>query len=449
MIDKKDIHEYIENEKGLKYVALYENETAEAITKSYDVISLGDELYTYKNGVYIPDLKDDEMIKTLTSLTFPKFATKTKLFNIITLIKIKCNKNFEELNDYPEHWVNFQNGVFNPIDTKLYKHDPKHLAMNQIPHGLDRKHLNAELSKIKTFNKFITSTIPNADDREMLFQFMAYCFTRSMKAQKALFIVGEANTGKSVLLRLIEKMIGYNNVSNIELQELSKQFNASGLLGKLVNVHGDLTSTALKDTSTFKNVTGEDSLRVEKKYKEAITIRPYAKFIYSMNRIPKQIDEQSEGFYRRLLILRIPKRGDEIFNLEEELEKEIPYIMGFLMNKLNHVVQHGYDLFESPNSIEEVRRLKELSDSVEAFLNECVIFIDEARELKTEVYSKYNDYCIEYGRKPLNKSNFYNELREMGVKEVKSYGYRYLDRVSFLKESARHDRKDNIIPFTE
>ena len=73
---------------------------------------------------------------------------------------------------------------------------------------------------------------------------------------------------------------------------------------------------------------GEDSISGEAKKKDIFSFRSYAKLIFSANELPIVKSERTNGFYRRLLVLKIdklPKNDDMDFF--RQLSKEIDYFI--------------------------------------------------------------------------------------------------------------------------
>ena len=125
------------------------------------------------------------------------------------------------------------------------------------------------------------------------------------KAQKSFVFVGAPNAGKSTLLSVAQEiLLGSENVSNIPWQSLGDRFNKAELFGKLANIFADLPSKAIDDGGMFKALTGEDYITAERKNKDPFSFRPYARLLFSCNEIPKNYSDRSDGFYRRLIIIR-------------------------------------------------------------------------------------------------------------------------------------------------
>ena len=135
----------------------------------------------------------------------------------------------------------------------MIPHDPKFRATNQIPHVYDPEG-QLKGTAVQEWLMFIGNT---PEDIEMLCQFSGLCLTRDTRQQKFLILNGGGGTGKSTVIRMIEKMIGTENISNISLNQLTQRFQAFGLMGKLLNSCADLEIDALSDTSILKKALGE------------------------------------------------------------------------------------------------------------------------------------------------------------------------------------------------
>ena len=91
-------------------------------------------------------------------------------------------------------------------------------------------------------------------------------------AKKAILLLGAGGNGKSTYLSLIVRFLGKINVATIPLHRLEvDKFSVSRLVGKLANICADLPSEHLAGTSTFKALTGGDTLSAEYKFKDSLT----------------------------------------------------------------------------------------------------------------------------------------------------------------------------------
>lgn len=391
------------------------------------------ELYIYQNGCYFPD-QDGIRIKARISALIPEqFVTYRNLNAIYNLLieQQDIQKCFEEVNDYPPWWINFQNGMFDVMEGKLHKHRPEYFAINQIPHILDmevRKRLEEAGRETETF---LREAIPEADDRCMLWEYIGYSMTIDTRFQKMLIIQGVGGTGKSKVINMAQNIIGSRNYSNISLHDLNQKFYPSLLYGKLLNTCADISSDALLAVDNIKKATGEDVMIYEKKGKDPQSFHSYAKLIFSANKIPLNLDEKSNAFYRRLLILKmdkVPKKKD--MDLGERLEHETGYQIWMAVGALKKLYKDGAFL-ESVGSSELVEELYREADTVKAFADECLEKENGSKINRSLMYEKYVEFCKNCGRKYHSPNPFYKSMSEKGFQDGRNAKERYFKDVTF------------------
>lgn len=400
-----------------------------------DLFILGGIPYIYDHGVYIADLNGSRLRTMIRDKIIPRFIKSTTIKRIYDLFIYDADlqTKAEELNCYPVEWINFRNGFYDPVTKKLIPHDPKYRAVNQIPFEYDP---DGQL-KGSAVTEWLDQICEDPEDREMLLQFAGLCLTRDTRQQKFLILNGEGGTGKSTVIRMIDKMVGSDNISNISLNQLTQRFAAFGLMGKLLNSCADLEIDALSDVSTLKKVLGEDALAAEAKGKDAISFRSYAKLIFSANELPIVKAEKTNGFYRRLLILtmnRVPDKQDPTFF--DKLSAEIEDFLRLSVQALERMYEGGR-ITESSGSVEAVKRLRNDSDTVEAFLSEKVVRSPDGRIKKPDIYRAYEAFCRDLERQSLTKQNFYRAMRTKGFSEVKSNGVIFYRGITFEENTLK------------
>lgn len=436
--DLSQFHHF--NDKGLP-TSVYDFRIYEYLSQRGDIFILGSVPYMYRGGVYRGDVSGANLKTEIRKLIYPELVKSTTIERVYRLFLSEkdIQVSYEDLNRYPQHWINFKNGFYDPLAQKMIPHDPKYRAINQIPHEY---HPEAQLTgeEVERWLEFI---VPQPDDREMLLQYMGYCLTRDTRQQKFMILYGSGGSGKSTVIKMIETMIGAQNISNISLKELSQRFASYGLLGKTLNSCADLEVSALEDTSVIKKILGEDSLRGEPKGKQDIYFKNYAKLIFSTNELPLVISEKTNGFYRRLLILNMTrqpehKRADYLDLLKGELD----YLIRLSVKALERMYQAGL-ITESAGSVEAVQSLRNDSDTVEAWISEECSRVKEAKEERGKLYQKYVSYCDSTDRTSLSRNNFYRSLRMKDFREKMSMGIRYFEGISLEKSALKSALDDD------
>lgn len=377
---------------------------------------MGRELYIYRDGCYYLD-QDGIKVKAVVSKLIPeKFITFRCLSAVYNLLieQQELQKSLEELNAYPPWWINFKNGMFDVREGKLRKHKPEYLSINQIPHVLDmeiRKNLD---EAGKNTSRFLNDAMPDHTDQLTLWQYIGYSMTRDTRFQRFMIIRGIGGTGKSKVINLIQDIVGPANCSGISLQALNERFYPSMLQGMLLNACADISSDALMQVDNIKKATGEDVMICERKGRDPVPFRSYAKLIFSANKIPLNLDEKSNAFYRRLLILEMnqkPTKKD--LELGEKLQAEIGYSIWMAVGALKKLYTDG-EFTESAGAKERVEELYREADTVKAFVDECLERQQGSKISRTLLYDKYKEYCENCGRKYHSPKPFFKNLEEKG-----------------------------------
>jgi P4 family phage/plasmid primase-like protien len=402
---------------------VYDSRVADYIIANQSIMIIAGVTYLYrKSGVYQKDNKKGTLLSSLIeSLIIKDLVTAQRIKKIreLILLKNQLQVDIEEVNLYPKTWVNFKNGMVDIETGEIHPHSPQYRSINQIPHNYRP---NLDISK-SVFNKFIQSRIPDEENQKMLYEFMGYCLLKEVVFLKFLVFCGTGDTGKSTIINFISNIVGKENLSNLPLQEMCSRFSPAYLLHKQLNACGDIPETAITDSSMIKQLFGDDEIKGEYKGGEIFFFKNTAKFLFSCNTFPLVVDEKTNGFYRRLMIIEFDNQGDFIPNLYERLreEEEIEIVISHVIEGVKSAFKRG-KIYESGASLGAVSRLRKDSDSVAAFLDECIERKADGRIKRPDLYACYEQYCREEERIPLGKKGFFRDLRSKGIKETKNQG---------------------------
>ena len=410
----------ISKKSGEPYEILDDKIANYLINKQLKIIVLNGIPYLYQNGYYMRD-EDGKILKAhIKALIWPELVTIGRINRVYNLIlaDYRLSKRNEDINNYPAHWVNFKNGMYDVINKALLPHDPKYLAVNQIPHDFtpDAKY------KGPVVDEFLKGLFPDDGDREMFLAYAGYCMTIDTRIQKFMIIVGIPGSGKSTAINLLIDAIGSNNTSCVTLQDLNERFTPTELLGKLLNACADLPKKALDQVDAIKRITGEDLVKGEYKGGKVFAFRSYAKLIFSANEMPVNLDEKSEAFYRRILAIEVLEKGKPIPDLKNGLNLCMPGFINECMAALNRLYSSGKEI-DSANSKKLVHNFHRESDSVQSFLDDCIDFVSEEKIERKKLYEAYEKYCLFNDWATLSNRAFFRNLRGKGLREHRStYG---------------------------
>ena len=213
--------------------------------------------------------------------------------------------------------------------------------------------------------------------------------------------------------RQLQNAAGQENVSNVSWQALNERFKTAELFGKLANIFADLPTKNIDDNGIFKALVGEDYLTVEKKNKNPFSFQSTARLLFSCNNIPKNYGDRSEGFYRRLIIIRfdhaVPEDKKDV-NLLDKLRQEADGIFLFALEGLKRLMTNHYRFSETEANKAELQQYREDSDSVLSFMKDCCEIGVDYSCGSTELFNAYKEYCEESGLRPYSHKKFIQQL---------------------------------------
>ncbi len=377
-----------------------------------DVFVLGGECYQYRDGVYVE--ASSHVRNTIKDMILvDNLITQNRIMECFRLIcdDTRLQRSSAELNR-DKNLINFQNGVWDIQQRKLLPHDSKYLQTLQIPHSVEEYKPFVET---RLYDFFMKTKLPK-EDIKMLLKYMAYCLTLDYGLKTFMILCGQSNTGKSVLIRFFETLIGKVNVSSLSMHELNMRFYPSQLYNRLLNSCADNSSLPLSSIENLKKITGGDQIMHEKKGKEPFFFVPFCKLIFSFNQLPLQLEEKSNAFYKRMRILFMNTElfldNDYVNDLcsDEGVTEIIPYLLKLLPVR---------EIPRTSSSDKYVESLRQDSDSIHAFIaKKCKIGENYTID-KSTLYEAYCRFCIDNGRESSKKHSFMRNIRAQGVKEIR------------------------------
>lgn len=390
---------------GLRFISgLLANHLAEQVNAFYGAGSY----FRYEGGVYRPS-EDLWAAAKVREHMLPRYASMQAINDTVGQWRMLIQKPVREIN-CNAFILNLQNGLYNALDDSFKAHTPDYISTVQIGASYEPG------AACPRFAEFLRSMI-HEEEIPLIQEIFGYLLVPVNKAQKSFVFVGAPNAGKSTLLSVAQEiLLGADNVSNITWQGLGDRFNKAELFGKLANIFADLPSRSIDDNGMFKALTGEDFITAERKNKDPFSFRPYARLLFSCNEIPRNYGDRSDGFYRRLLIIRfdhsVPKAQRDP-NLREKLIVERNGILMWAIEGLKRLIANGYTFTETEATQAELRRYKVESNSALLFVDECCELNEEAEYPREDLFQQYRDYCNKNGLKSMSQANFNKDVESI------------------------------------
>ncbi|HOW25489.1 MAG TPA: phage/plasmid primase, P4 family [Bacteroidales bacterium] len=386
---------------------------ARQIIDSMDIFFYNQSFYSYIDHYWRPI--ELEIIKKKILELLDKKYRQSRVNNIVDILKLMTHKTEDEINlNFHEYALNTMNGIYYLKEGKLVPHseDTKHMfSTNRINVTVDPE------ATCERWIQFVSEIFePDHDRRDkikLLQEFLGYCLTPMVSFQKALILLGTGSNGKSIILQVMEKILGEDNYSSIELNQLSNKNYIVELQNKLVNFCSEIDHKGSFSSGIFKRIITGETLTGDAKFKNPIKFQPYCKLLFATNDLPQTVDT-TKGFFRRIFILKFNRsfEGDHCDpDLLKKLESEISGIFNWLLEGLGQLI-HDQAFTVPSSSEEETYNYLEGCNSVVAFINERCTIESNTYEVYQDLYESYTEYCAQSGNKPFKKASFRNEIEK-------------------------------------
>ena len=256
------------------------------------------------------------------------------------------------------------------------------------------------------------------EDIPTLQEYLGYCLIPSTKGQKMLMLIGKGGEGKSRIGLVMRSILG-DSMNTTSIQKIeNNRFSRADLESKLLMVDDDMDMSALPKTNYIKSiVTAECKMDLERKGVQSYQSLLYARFLCFGNGALTALHDQSDGFFRRQIVLttkdRPTGRVDDPF-LAEKLIQESEGIFLWCLEGLHRLLANNYRFTISGQAKENVETVKRSSNNVIEFLQSegYIRFKADSEASSKAIYEAYKLWCEDNVRKPLSANRLSSELAQ-------------------------------------
>lgn len=404
--------EVILRDEAFKKQSFYKGHTflhdrfAEHIKRTHHVKKINGQLHVFKDGVYIPGYEAIEkaMIAEISSLTDAK---RKEVLKYLTVTCEQCSPSGVNL-------IAFRNGIYDLYTDTLIPFSPDVVITNKIPWDYNANAYD-ELAD-KTLNKIACD---DPDIRALIEEMIGSCFYRSntLGGGKAFILTGDGANGKSTLIKTLKVALHTDNISSLDLKELSEKFQNAELFGKLANLGDDIEGEYIPNVASFRKLVTGEQIQVQRKGEKPFEFANYAKMIFSANRIPRLgTSRESYSIMRRLVIIPFNAKftsDDPDYNPEItwELQKQesVEYLILLGIRALKKVIKDK-QFTKSTKVQNEMDDYEQENNPVAAFVEEVGVDSIE-NEPTSDIYRQYTVFCTENGFREMSKTSFTRQLK--------------------------------------
>ena len=365
---------------------------AENIKKNYNFVTIGEDrlqTFKYKEGRWVQG--GNVLIAKECQRWTDGQVKNNQIQEVIGQLQRTTWQEKTIFDTTPENLICLANCVFDLKTSEPHPHSPDY-------YFLQRQEVcyvgGADCPEIKKY----LSEVLSPQDIATLQEFIGFCLYRKYFIKKAMIFWGGKNTGKTTTINLIVKFLGQENTSSVSLHKLlTDKFSAQDLHGKLLNFYDDLSYKNLNDLGGFKIAVGTGYTAAEKKFGEQFKFLNFAKLLFATNKFSAVIDSDDLAYYERWLIIRFQRtfeNGKANRNILDRLTKkeEFEGLFIWALEGLRRLLDKG--TFSYSMTAEDNRNIMEAdSNSVSAFILDCVGKAGGEWVSTIELFEAYSDYC--------------------------------------------------------
>lgn len=370
--------------RGKSFYAIWDQNKGLWSTDEYDVQRLVDE--DLRN--YTDKLKEERG----GAITFTKYLSDyssrswAEFRNYI--------KNISDNSHQLDEIITFQ-------DTPIKKED---YVSKRLPYSLSD-------SEPKAFNELMDVLYDEEERTKLEWAIGAIISGDAKQIQKFIVLYGEAGTGKSTILNIIQKLFdGY--YTTFDAKALTSSSNAFSTevfrSNPLVAIQHDGDLSRIEDNTKLNSIVSHEDMTMNEKFKSSYTAKTNCFLFLGTNR-PVKITDAKSGIIRRLIDvhptgIKLPK------SKYDELKNQIDFELGAIANQcLNLYNDLGKDYYNGYKPLDMIYQTDVFFNFVENYYDE---FSKEDGITLSRAYDMYKQYCdealVEY---KLAKYKFREELK--------------------------------------
>ena len=387
--------------RGKSFYAIWDEEAGMWSTDEFDVPRLVDkELTEYKSKMNTEDKVSVRYLSNFSSKTWTDFK--------------------KYMNSMSDSAIALDNKIIF-ANTEVKKKD---YASHRLSYSLGE-------GSCDSYNELM-STLYNPEERQKIeWAIGAVISGDAKKIQKFIVLFGEAGTGKSTVLNIIQKLFDgyYTTFEAKELASSNNEFSTEVFRGNpLVAIQHDGDLSRIEDNTKLNSIVSHEEMVMKEKYKPAYSSRANC-FLFMATNKPVKITDSMSGILRRLIDVR--PTGERL------TAKRYNALMEQIDFELGAIAQHCLDVYlELGKNYYNNYRPIDMQLKTDVFYNyveeQYFIFKKQDGTTLKAAYEAYKIYCDDslVGFKmPMYKfreelKNYFKEFKDItrvDGKQIRSY----------------------------
>lgn len=280
------------------------------------------------------------------------------------------------------------------------------------------------------FIEAVNAWMPDAETVDFLQRVFGYVLTGLTIEQVMFILYGSGANGKSVLLQLLQDMLGDYALRTpaetlLARKDGASSYDVADLRGARLVVASESEDGRRLAEARVKELVGADTVRARKIYGRPFSFRPVAKLFLATNHRP-QVRGTDHAIWRRLRLLPFPNRftGDQCDpHLLEKLREELPGILAWAVRGTALWREHGLEPPASVTRATEAYRSEQ--DVLGEFLEDVCELDPNATADNAQLYAAFQRWSERAGEKHRSQRSLSMALKDRGYAQGRTGSRRY------------------------
>lgn len=367
----------------------------------YDFVTMDEQLYLYDEAEgYWRLLRESESNRTIRRMIPVNqrfYVNKQNLAEVYEWL-LTDSKEIVQSSETRRYYLNFQDCALDWSTGDIYyeRQDMYFKYALRVNY--------ADLSEMRNgrFCDFVTDIFGDDEETKREFRkFLGLCLSDIRDLKLSMLLYGPSNTGKSVLLNLLRKIVGPEWCSSLSFTQMSNEFAITQLLGKRLNLSGEVSGASNKRLDIFKSLTGNDDVTACFKTKDHFQFRNESLLVFACNSFPPVSTlEEFESFLSRIIVFpfsRPKPRSEWINNLDELLMDDLASVIEMATVGLRELEDDSFCFIETPSMQQSKREFIGKYNSFKLFAEECIVEDPDSVVTSNEIREQYKIFCRNEG----------------------------------------------------
>lgn len=307
----------------------------------------------------------------------------------------------------------FKNGRYNIYSGKLEPPSSKIFVTSTLPCNFDPK-------AICPLWRWFVEDVFNGDVESvnLLQEWFGYNQIFSNHMEQMMFLFGVPGSGKSTTVDVLQAMLGQDRCCAINVETFTNQFGLAPMVGKYAAIISESQAVrrahAQKVLEKIKQITGQDTVSINPKYREQYDAKLFCKITYVGNELPR-FDDEPGALFRRFNLLyyannyfKAPNKPDR--TLKTRLLRELPGIAMWSLEGLVRLLTNG-DFTRPAASAEHIVDCKKLASPLQTMIEDWCEIKPEAYAPINDLYDLHRAIYQEEGLQPMSRTWFGRKLK--------------------------------------